>query len=73
MIVFDDVLKRLSDNGWSTYRLRKEKQISNGTIDRLRAKQSVSTDTIDVICRLCHCQPGDIISYVDTPEEVERE
>lgn len=73
MIVFNDVLKRLSENGWSTYRLRKEKQISNGTIDRLRAKQSVSTDTIDTICRLCQCQPGDIISYVDELEEAEKE
>lgn len=63
MIVFDNILQRLSDNGWSTYRLIKEKQISNGTISRLRAYQSVSTDTIDTICRLCNCQPGDIMRY----------
>ncbi len=69
MIVFDDVLKRLSSCGWSTYRLQKEKQISNGTISRLRAHQSVSTDTLDVICRLCGCQPGDFLSYVPDPEE----
>lgn len=63
MIVFDNILQRLSENGWSTYRLIKEKQISNGTISRLRAYQSVSTDTIDTICRLCNCQPGDIMRY----------
>lgn len=63
MIIFVDVLKLLSDSGWSTYRLRKEKIISSGTIDRLRAKQSVSTETIDTICRLCNCQPADIMTY----------
>ena len=67
MIVFHDVLKLLSDNGWSTYRLQREREISNGTISRLRAGQSVSTDTIDTICRLCECQPGDLISYVPDP------
>jgi len=63
MIVFMDVLKRLSEHGWSTYRLQKERQISNGTISRLRAGQSVSTETLDVICRLCNCQPGELIRY----------
>ena len=63
MIVFINVLKLLSQNGWSTYRLQKERQISNGTIARLRTGQSVSTETLDVICRLCNCQPGDLIHY----------
>lgn len=68
MIVFDNILKRLSDNGWSTYRLIKEKQISNGTISRLRAYQSISTETVNTICRLCHCQPGDIMRYEEDEE-----
>ena len=69
MIVFQDLLKRLSDAGYSTYRLRKEGLISNGTIDRLRAKQSISTTTIDTICRLCDCQPGDLMRYAPDEEE----
>lgn len=71
MIVFKDVLRKLSDCGWSSYRLRKEGQISNGTISRLRAHQSISTDTLDVICRLCDCQPGDLIEYQPDPVEQE--
>lgn len=69
MIVFHGLLKKLSDSGWSTYRLQKERQISNGTISRIRAGQSVSTDTIDTICRLCGCQPGDLMSWVPGKEE----
>lgn len=69
MIIFHDLLRRLSDAGWSTYRLRQERQISNGTIARIRAGESLSTETIDTICRLCKCQPGDLMSYQDEGEE----
>ena len=68
MIIFTNTLKLLSENGWSTYRLIKEKKISNGTISRLRTKQSVSTDTIDTICELCHCQPSDLMRHVPNEE-----
>lgn len=63
MIVFVDLLKLLSQNGWSTYRLQKEKQISNGSIIQMRNKKPLSTTTIDTICKLCNCQPGDIMRY----------
>ena len=65
MIRFKDVLKKLSAAGWSTYRLQKEKQISNGVISRLRAGDSISTNTVDTICRLLHCQPNDVMEYID--------
>lgn len=63
MIVFADMLKMLSDKGWSTYRLQKEKQISNGTIIQMRAHKPLSTKTIDKVCELCECQPGDLMHY----------
>ena len=73
MIIFKDILKKLSAAGWSTYRLQKEKQISNGVITRLRAGDSISTNTVDTICRLLQCQPNDIMEYieVDVSEESE--
>jgi putative transcriptional regulator len=64
VIQFDDILGRLSAAGWSTYRLQKEKQISNGTIIQLRAGKPISTTTIDKVCELCGCQPGDLMRYV---------
>jgi putative transcriptional regulator len=63
LIVYKDVFKRLMDNGWSTYRLQKERKIGNGTIQRIKDGLSVSTETIDTICELCNCQPGDIIEF----------
>ena len=67
MIVFSNILKLLSDNGWSSYRLVREKQLGNSTITRLRNKESITTDTVSKICELCNCQPGDIMTYV--PDE----
>lgn len=67
MIVFADILGLLSENGWSTYRLRQEKALSESTITRLRKQESITTVTIDKLCELCNCQPGDLMRYV--PDE----
>ena len=71
MIVYNDILGRLSQAGWSTYRLTKEKVIGNGSLDRIRRGESISTNTIDIICRLCHCQPGDLLQYEEDEERAE--
>jgi DNA-binding Xre family transcriptional regulator len=64
MIEFANILQMLSDHGWSTYRLQKEKKLSNGVIISIRAKKPLTTATIDKICELCDCQPGDLMRYV---------
>lgn len=64
MLIFKNPLKLLSDKGWSTYRIIKEKQLPSGTIDRLRKGKPITTDTVEVICRLCECQPNDIMEHV---------
>ena len=67
MIVYKGILEQLSAAGWSTYRLQKEKIISNGTIIQIRTGKPISTTTIDTICSLLDCQPGDLMEYV--PEQ----
>lgn len=70
MIIYDNVLSRLAACGWPTTRLQREHQISNGTIIQIRAGKPITTTTIDTICRLCNCQPGDLIHYEpDTKED----
>ena len=64
MIVYRDILGRLKQAGWSTYRMQAEKQIPNGVIIRIRAGKPITTATLDTICRLAGCQPGDILEYV---------
>lgn len=69
MIIYKNILKRLSANGWTTLRLQKEKMISNGTIIQIRAGKPVTTKTIDTICKLCKCEVGDVIEYVPDMDE----
>lgn len=63
MIVYKDVLGKLKQHGYSSYRLAKEGIIKAGTVQRIRNGGAITTDTVDTICRLCDCQPGDILEY----------
>lgn len=69
MIVYHNILQRLAENGWPTTRLQREHMISNGTIIQIRSGKPITTATLDVICRLCHCQPGDVLSWVADDSE----
>lgn len=58
-----DVIKALKDAGYSTYRIRKEKILSEGTLQNLREGIMVAHNTLEVLCELLDCQPGDILIY----------
>ena len=59
-----DVLLKLKERGYNTSVLRKEKILSESTIQKFRRKQMVSSENIEILCRLLDCQPGDIMEYV---------
>lgn len=69
MIVYKQVLERLAAVGYTSYRLQREKLLSGSTLDRLRNNGPVSTETIDTVCRLCGCQPADLMRYVPNTGE----
>ena len=58
-----DVLSELKNIGFSTYKLRKEKILSESTIQQLRNNELVSWTNIARLCELLNCQPGDILEY----------
>ena len=58
-----DVLEALKQNGYSTYRIRKEKLIGESTLQKIRQGLPVSLENIETLCGLLHCQPGDIIRF----------
>lgn len=60
-----DVLAALKAKGYTTYQIRKEKLLSESTVQKLRAGVGVSWENIETLCRLLECQPGDIILYVE--------
>lgn len=63
-----DVLKALKKSGYSTYQLQKDRILSNTSIQKLRKGEILGADGLEKLCKLLHCQPGDIIEYVEDPE-----
>lgn len=59
-----NVLDALKDAGYTTYKIRKEKILAEGTLTKLRSGIMVSLDQIGIICDLLQCAPWDLIEYI---------
>ena len=65
MIIYKDVLKTIKkETGLSISQLKKNGLLSDSTATRIRRNMVISTESIDVICNLLHCQPNDIMEVV---------
>lgn len=56
-----NVLQALKDAGYNTNKIRKEKIMGEAMLQKLREGQMVSWATLETICVLLDCQPGDLI------------
>ena len=64
----------LKEHGYTTYRIRKERLIGQATLQKLQNDTGIiDTRTIEKICHALHCQPGDIMEYVDTDSSADAE
>lgn len=69
-ISYQKLFALLEEKGWTTYRIRKEKLIGQGTLTALKkGTGGLDSKTIARICKVLNCQPGDIMEYV--PDWVE--
>ena len=64
-----DILAELKKKGDSSTRIREEKLIGQSYLQQLRRGELVSWKTLDTICSLLECQPGDMIAYVEEQTE----
>ena len=64
-----NILEALKEKGYNTTRIRKEKILSESTLQAFRSGELVSWKNIERLCELLHCQPGDILEYVPGSEE----
>ena len=64
-----EVMKSLSDRGFTSSRMRKEKILSEATMQNLRKGKGITTDTLNTICIILRCQPSDVLEIVPTNEE----
>ncbi len=67
-----EVLAELKKAGYSTYRLKQENIFGQQTIQKMRTGEVVYGTTLEKLCELLNCQPGDILEYV-RPNEPEQD
>lgn len=69
-IKYDKLLKLLSDNGYNTYKIKKEGVIGQATYAAIKnGTGGLDHRTIKKMCELFHCQPGDLMEYVEDSGE----
>ncbi len=66
-----NILEALKRAGFSSYKIRKEKIIGESQMQKIRIGEIASKETLNTICRLLDCQPGDILEYVPDPSETD--
>lgn len=67
------ILELLKMNGYSTYKIRKEKIFSEAQLQYFRNGTIVREETLNKLCCLLNCQPGDILEYIpDDLTEIDR-
>lgn len=70
MIIYKmNVLEELAKKGYSSTRLRREKILSEATMTKLRHGENINTTTLNALCIMLRCQPGDILEVQPSDEE----
>lgn len=70
IIVYNKLLDLMEQKGLTTYKIRKDKIISESTLQKIRKNKSITTDSISSLCEVLNCQPGDIMEYV--PDQTQK-
>ena len=76
MISYAPLWKTMKIKHATTYTLLTKGKIYNigsATVTRLRKNQSVSTNTLDVICTILGCDLPDIIEYIPDEQQEQTE
>lgn len=64
MISYAPLWRTMEKRGATTYTLQEKGGISSSTVRRLKAGDSVSTNTLDSLCIILDCTIQDIIEFV---------
>lgn len=67
MISYGPLWETMKKQGATTYTLQVKGGISSSTVRRLKADQSVSTNTLDALCRILGCGLTEVAEYL--PDE----
>lgn len=69
MIKFNKLFSLLDAQGKSATHWLRQNGMHPSVVNKLRKDGRVNTDTINELCRLLDCQPGDIMEYAEKENE----
>lgn len=63
---YDKLFDLLKERGITTYKIRKDNLISQAALTKMKSGTgNIDTRTLERLCGVLHCQPGDIMEYVE--------
>ncbi|MDE5937061.1 MAG: helix-turn-helix transcriptional regulator [Ruminococcus sp.] len=68
-IKYDKLIKKLQEAGVTSYTIKRDKIIGQATWQKIQNGGDIDTRTIDKLCKLLNCQPGDIMEYQEEQEQ----
>ena len=73
MISYEKLVNKLKENGITQYKLKQDKILGSATITKIFKNDGVNGESIDMkvvdkMCKLLHCQPGDILECIEDIE-----
>jgi len=68
MISYAPLWETMKRKNATTYTLQVKGEISSSTIRRIKANESVSTNTLEALCIILDCDLHDIIEYLPDEE-----
>lgn len=69
MISYDNLWKIMEKNGITRYSLIYHYGLSSNLLRRMKKGLPTTTETINELCIILHCEPQDILSFEITEEE----
>lgn len=66
MFKYDKLFVLLKERGITTYKIRKDNLISQAALTKMKNNDgNIDTRTLERLCSLLHCQPNDIMEFVE--------
>ncbi len=64
-IRYNKLLKLLEERGVTSYTVKKAGVIGQATWQKIHNGGHIDTRTLDALCAFLHCQPGELLEYVE--------
>lgn len=65
---YKKLFDKLKENNISSYTIRKNNIVPQGTLTKLRNNKNVNISTLETFCKLLNCQIGDLVEYIPDEE-----